>query len=89
MGERGEHRVDALDLEPRLEGEVDPAPPATKSVLGSNVAALNVTGQDGVAVVTCAIDNLVKGAGGQGIQALNLRFGLEETAGLPLNAAWP
>lgn len=67
----------------------DVAPPPTKSVLGSNVAALNVTVQDGVAVVTCAVDNLVKGAGGQGIQALNLRFGLEETAGLPLNAAWP
>jgi N-acetyl-gamma-glutamyl-phosphate reductase len=67
----------------------DLAPPPTKSVLGSNVAALNVTEQDGVAVVTCAVDNLVKGAGGQGIQALNLRFGLEETAGLPLHAAWP
>ena len=67
----------------------DDAPPPTKSVIGSNLAALNVADQDGVAVVTCAIDNLVKGAGGQGIQALNLRFGFEETAGLPLTPAWP
>jgi N-acetyl-gamma-glutamyl-phosphate reductase len=61
----------------------------TKSVSGTNLAALNVTMQDGVAVVTCAVDNLVKGGAGQGIQALNLRFGLEETAGLPLHPAWP
>ncbi|HEV7467516.1 MAG TPA: N-acetyl-gamma-glutamyl-phosphate reductase, partial [Candidatus Dormibacteraeota bacterium] len=67
----------------------DETPPATKSVAGSNVAALNVGWQDGVAVVTCAIDNLVKGAGGQGIQALNLRFGFDETAGLPLHPRWP
>jgi N-acetyl-gamma-glutamyl-phosphate reductase len=67
----------------------DDTPPPTKSVIGSNLAALNVADQDGVAVVTCAIDNLVKGAGGQGIQALNLRFGFEETAGLPLTPAWP
>jgi N-acetyl-gamma-glutamyl-phosphate reductase len=67
----------------------DGAPPSTKSVVGTNLAALNVGWQDGVAVVTCAIDNLVKGAGGQGIQALNLRMGFEETAGLPLHPAWP
>ncbi|HEX3607446.1 MAG TPA: N-acetyl-gamma-glutamyl-phosphate reductase [Candidatus Dormibacteraeota bacterium] len=67
----------------------DETPPPTKSVLGSNLAALNVSMQDGVAVVTCAVDNLVKGAGGQGIQALNLRLGLEETAGLPLHPVWP
>ncbi len=67
----------------------DDSPPATKSVVGSNLAALNVGWQDGVAVVTCAVDNLIKGAGGQGIQALNLRFGFEETAGLPLHPRWP
>jgi len=64
-------------------------PPATKSVSGTNTAALNVTWQDGVAVITVAIDNLVKGAGGQGIQALNVRLGLAETAGLPLAGRWP
>ena len=67
----------------------DAKPPATKSVWGTNLAALNVSEQDGVAVVTCAIDNLLKGAAGQGVQALNLRFGFDETAGLPLHPAWP
>jgi len=67
----------------------DEFPPPTKSVAGTNLAALNVSSQDGMLVVTCAVDNLIKGAGGQGIQALNLRFGFEETAGLPLHPAWP
>jgi N-acetyl-gamma-glutamyl-phosphate reductase len=67
----------------------DEEPPPTKSVSGTNLAALNVVEQDGVVVVTCAIDNLLKGAAGQGIQALNLRLGFEETAGLPLRPAWP
>lgn len=39
------------------------------------------------AVVVAAIDNLVKGAAGQAIQCLNLRFGLPETLGLPGAAA--
>jgi N-acetyl-gamma-glutamyl-phosphate reductase len=67
----------------------DETPPRTKSVSGTNLAALNVSEQDGVCVVTCAIDNLLKGAAGQGIQAFNLRFALDETAGLPLQPAWP
>jgi N-acetyl-gamma-glutamyl-phosphate reductase len=67
----------------------DDRPPATKSVWGTNLAAINVSEQDGMCVVTCAIDNLLKGAAGQGVQALNLRFGFDETAGLPLHPAWP
>jgi len=67
----------------------DAKPPATKSVWSTNLAALNVSEQDGTCVVTCAIDNLLKGAAGQGVQALNLRFGFDETAGLPLHPAWP
>lgn len=67
----------------------DEKPPATKSVWGTNLAALNVAEQDGTCVVTCAIDNLLKGAAGQGVQAFNLRFGFDETAGLPLHPVWP
>jgi N-acetyl-gamma-glutamyl-phosphate reductase len=37
-------------------------------------------------VIHSAIDNLVKGASGQGVQNMNLIFGLEETAGLKLKA---
>ena len=33
-------------------------------------------------VVTAAIDNLMKGAAGQAVQSMNIRHGLEETAGL-------
>ncbi len=67
----------------------DDVPPATKSVLGSNVAAVNCTIQAGAAVVTVAIDNLVKGAAGQGIQAMNVRFGIPEATGLPTVSPWP
>jgi N-acetyl-gamma-glutamyl-phosphate reductase len=39
--------------------------------------------------VSVAIDNLVKGAGGQAIQALNLALGIEETAGLAGAGMYP
>ena len=65
------------------------APPSTKSVTATNLAAVNCTAQGGMVVVTVAIDNLVKGAAGQGVQAMNVRFGLPETAGLEATSAWP
>ncbi|MFM7135111.1 MAG: N-acetyl-gamma-glutamyl-phosphate reductase [Planctomycetota bacterium] len=34
-------------------------------------------------IVESAIDNLVKGAAGQAVQCMNLRFGLDEAAGFP------
>jgi N-acetyl-gamma-glutamyl-phosphate reductase len=64
-------------------------PPATKSVVGTNFAALHVAFQSDFAVVTCAIDNLLKGAAGQGLQACNVRFGFDETAGLAMPGMWP
>jgi N-acetyl-gamma-glutamyl-phosphate reductase len=67
----------------------DDVSPATKSVTGSNTAAVNVTDQDGVAVVTVAEDNLVKGGAGQSVQAANVRFGLGETTGLRVSSSWP
>ena len=67
----------------------DDTPPATKSVTNSNVAAICVTDQDGVAVVTTVIDNLVKGGAGQAVQAANVRLGLDETAGLSGFSPWP
>jgi N-acetyl-gamma-glutamyl-phosphate reductase len=33
-------------------------------------------------VVTCAIDNLVKGTAGQAVQCANLALGIAETTGL-------
>jgi N-acetyl-gamma-glutamyl-phosphate reductase len=64
-------------------------PPATKSVTGTNRAAIHAGWQDGVAVVTVAIDNLGKGGGGQAVHAMNVRFGFDETAGLESRVLWP
>lgn len=58
--------------------------PQTRSVRGANTLQLAVCrpqGRDTV-VVTVVIDNLVKGASGQAVQAMNLMFGLPETQGL-------
>ena len=66
-----------------------PLSPSTKSVTGTNRAAINVGWQDGVAVITVAIDNLGKGGAGQAVHALNVRFGFDETAGLESRVLWP
>jgi N-acetyl-gamma-glutamyl-phosphate reductase len=61
-----------------------PAPPATKHVTGSNHVRIHVRHDEriGRIHVIAVIDNLVKGAAGQAIQAFNLVHGLDETAGL-------
>ena len=66
-------------------------PPELTHVVGSNVALLHAaTSEDGREVqVSVAVDNLVKGAGGQAVQAMNLALGLDETAGLKLPGAFP
>ena len=64
-------------------------PPATKSVTGTNRAAIHTGWQDGMAVITVAIDNLGKGGGGQAVHAMNIRFGFDETAGLESRVLWP
>lgn len=58
--------------------------PSVAAVRGTNWCDLNaeVDETDGHLVLVSAIDNLVKGAAGQAVQCLNVRFGLPETAGL-------
>lgn len=57
--------------------------PSTAHVRGTNQAHIGVAVDSaGALVVSCAIDNLVKGAAGQAVQCANLVFGFEETAGL-------
>lgn len=58
--------------------------PSTHEVCGTNRAHLGlaVDAAAGVLVVACAIDNLVKGSGGQAIQCANIALGLSETSGL-------
>lgn len=60
--------------------------PATKSVLGSNVAHVSARADErtGRVIALCAIDNLTKGAAGGALQAANVALGVAETAGLPL-----
>ncbi len=58
--------------------------PETRSVRASNMLriALHRPGNGDLLVVLVVEDNLVKGAAGQGIQCMNLMFGLDEGAGL-------
>jgi N-acetyl-gamma-glutamyl-phosphate reductase common form len=67
------------------------APPELTHVVGTNYAFIHaVESQDGRELqVSVAIDNLVKGAGGQAIQAMNLALGIDECAGLTATAAFP
>ena len=60
------------------------AMPALHDVVGSNRVGIGLTVDPRthrVIVVSC-LDNLIKGAAGQAIQNLNIRFGLAQTAGL-------
>lgn len=66
-------------------------PPHLTRVAGTNRADLHVAADpaSGEIQVSVAIDNLIKGAAGQAIQAVNLAAGLDETAGLPVAGAYP
>ena len=64
--------------------------PETRHVAGTNRCEIDVTRPEGdTVVVTVAIDNLVKGASGQAIQAMNLMHGFDETLGLESPAVIP
>lgn len=67
------------------------APPELTHVVGTNDAQLYATAtEDGRELqVSVAIDNLVKGAAGQAVQAMNLALGFEETAGLRFGGMYP
>jgi N-acetyl-gamma-glutamyl-phosphate reductase len=64
-------------------------PPRTKQVAGTNHCRVHLTQQGDRVLAVAAIDNLVKGAAGQGVQALNLAMGWPETAGLEQASRWP
>ncbi|MGH7528306.1 MAG: Asd/ArgC dimerization domain-containing protein, partial [Gemmatimonadales bacterium] len=67
------------------------APPELTHVVGTNYALIHaVESADGGEVqVTVAIDNLVKGAAGQAIQAMNLALGIDEETGLKGGGVYP
>ena len=58
------------------------APPRLQEVVGTNRCRLAVAADAETLVVFSAIDNLVKGAAGGGIQWINRLLGYDETAGL-------
>jgi N-acetyl-gamma-glutamylphosphate reductase len=60
-----------------------------KWVRGTNFCDVSVASDGRTAVVTAAIDNLLKGAASQAIQAFNVMRGFDETAGLRAFAANP
>ena len=57
-----------------------------KQVVNTNKALVHVDKFGNKAVITCIIDNLLKGAVGQAVQNMNLMFGVDERCGLNLKA---
>ncbi len=66
-------------------------PPELTHVVGTNEAQLFAAQDEGgrEVQVMIVIDNLVKGAGGQAVQAMNLALGIEETRGLVAGGIFP
>jgi N-acetyl-gamma-glutamyl-phosphate reductase len=65
--------------------------PDTRNVRGSNYCQIGLFKPQGenTLVILSVIDNLVKGAAGQAVQAMNVNYGFEETLGLETVALYP
>lgn len=83
--------ADAYDDEPFVHLLPEGQWPGTKSVQGSNHAAMQLAldPHTGRVIVTCVIDNLTKGTAGGAVQSMNIALGLPETAGLNLQGVAP
>jgi N-acetyl-gamma-glutamyl-phosphate reductase len=59
--------------------------------VGSNRALVTafVDQRQGMVIAQCALDNLVKGAAGQAVQAANLMAGYDESEGLATSGWMP
>lgn len=55
-----------------------------KQAVNTNKAILHVEKHGQKLLVTCAIDNLLKGASGQAVQNMNIMLGIDQTTGLRL-----
>jgi N-acetyl-gamma-glutamyl-phosphate reductase len=69
--------------------KVVPQTPATKLASHSNLCLVNVSAQGEKAVITAALDNLMKGASGQGVECFNIAFGLDRATALESMVQWP
>lgn len=63
---------------------VSDSPIDLKQVVNTNKAVINVLVHEGKLLITCAEDNLVKGASGQAVQNMNILMGIDQTTGLRL-----
>ncbi|MCX6343809.1 MAG: N-acetyl-gamma-glutamyl-phosphate reductase [Armatimonadetes bacterium] len=65
--------------------------PCTKDVFGTNFCHIGLVSDSRTnrVIVTCAIDNMGKGAAGQAIQNMNLMCGFDQAAGLMSPAIYP
>ncbi|NNN03086.1 MAG: N-acetyl-gamma-glutamyl-phosphate reductase [Acidimicrobiaceae bacterium] len=70
---------------------VSSEPPTLKDPVGSNLCFVSarVDSRTGWLIVMSSLDNLVKGAAGQAVQAWNVSRGLAETTGLPRAGVTP
>lgn len=57
-----------------------------KQVVNTNKALVHIDKFGNKAVITCIIDNLLKGAVGQAVQNMNLMFSIDERTGLQLKS---
>lgn len=55
----------------------------------SNHCDIAIHVQENKVIITCAIDNLVKGAAGQAVQNMNVMFGFDEKSGLEFPGSHP
>jgi N-acetyl-gamma-glutamyl-phosphate reductase len=58
--------------------------PSTSQVRGTNRCDISLHFEENHLILSSVSDNLFKGASGQAVQNMNLRFGFDEIAGLPM-----
>lgn len=80
-----EERLDTAYADAAFVGRSPRGIPQTRDVRNTNRCDLGVVVHDGRVQLFSAIDNLYKGASGQGVQNMNVRFGLDESSGLRSN----
>ena len=63
---------------------INDSPIDLKQAVNTNKAIINVLINEGKLLITCAEDNLLKGASGQAVQNMNILLGMDQTMGLKL-----
>lgn len=66
---------------------ISDTPVDLKQAVNTNKAIINLLVHEGKLLITCAEDNLLKGASGQAVQNMNIMTGLDQTTGLRLKSS--